>query len=629
MGSLQLLCVFLMTSSVLIQADIDINVATSNQIHKNLNRTSAPCTEFWNFACGGFAKTSEYVDNFEWVEDKFANAMVEFMESHVGDNDTQTPQLIKQMRSYYKACTDDTLKLNLSDPQPVIWRWLRDEEGFLEHGLNGVFFEERVDVATNDSTRRVVQIRMPDQSSRISDLRVLELLRFHDWEYENKMLQLVDKIQKLQDKYREANPVVYTWTYNEIRRQIPIIKWHLIFGKLLGVHHTSKDLDHLLFEVSDVEYLQEAFQFVMDFDRGAKHMYLRVRHLVLIQESEPRVRNPKTCIHHMRAFLPLGVNYLYDRFVYQNREQDSHRLREILDSLKATFGKYLDANRLQFTPNQMAYVRAKLAGIQVKVGNLPEEKSPEFFDKQYESAVFTETSFLGNLIEVLGLRTRLQHTGLLQPGSRLDLHRYYVNDNVIKARTSPFYENERNTITVPMEFLQWPLFDHRQHAIFQHSLLGAVLAHEMNHAFEQEGILFDYSGNESPVGLGIRESQAFQDAIKCAEGTPAVSLKERLADLNGLQLAYDSFFGLAHDSRKWGYRPYAFEQEFKAPQLFLLNYAQFFCGSLPPVIAHDRDDERVNVSVGNLRQFAYDFKCSSHSPVCEMWRPREETAPFE
>ncbi|XP_017125258.1 endothelin-converting enzyme 2 [Drosophila elegans] len=628
MESLLLLCICLITLSPFIQADVDINVATSSQIHKNLNRTSSPCTEFWNFACGGFANASQYVDNFEWVEDQFAMAMVEFMESRVGDNDTQAPQLIKQMRTYYKACTGDTSKLNLNDPPQVVWRWLQEESGmFLEHGLNGVFFDERVDVATNDSTRRVVQISMPDPSSRYSVLRALELLRLHDWKDKQEMLQLMAKLQQLQRKYKEDNPVVYTWTYSEIKRQIPIIKWDILFGQLLGVHHTAKELEHLLFEVSDVEYLREAFQFLMDFESVPRDMYLRVRRLVLIQESEPRERNPRTCIHHMRAFLPLGMNYIYDRFVYQNREQDTQRLVEIMGSLKATFGKYLDANRLQLTPHQLTYVRAKLEGIQLKVGNLPAEKSPEFYDTHYESANFSESSFLGNLIQVLALRTRLQHAGLLKPESRVDLQRYYVNDNVLKARTSPFYENERNTITVPMEFLQFPLFDHRQHAIFQQSLMGAVLGHEMNHAFEQEGILFDASGNESPVGLAIRESQPFREAIECAEGKPAISLKERLADLNGLQLAYDSFFGLHHNSRKLEYRPYAFESEFRAPQLFHLSYAQFFCGSLPPVIAHDRDDERVDVSVDNLRQFAYDFSCPSQSSICEMWRPRGETAP--
>ncbi|XP_033254429.1 neprilysin-1-like [Drosophila miranda] len=233
----------------------------------------------------------------------------------------------------------------------------------------------------------------------------------------------------------------------------------------------------------------------------------------------------------MRALLPLGMNYLYKRYVYRHRDLlDTKQLLLIFDSLKIMFSSYLNANRLQLSAEQLSYVMKKLGAMKRRA---------------------------------LSLRTRLQHDALRLPHSRLDLHLYYVNDDVVKARTSPFYENERNTITVPLIFLQWPLFDSRQHHIFQFSLMGGVLAHELTHAFEQEGILFD---------------------------SLLLSLKERLADLNGLQLAYDTFFGPNHNSQNFEYRPYAFESEFKAPQLFHLSYAQFFCGILPPVLGHDRDD---------------------------------------
>ncbi|XP_016946533.1 endothelin-converting enzyme 2 [Drosophila biarmipes] len=623
MGSLLLLCSCLLASLHFIEAEVDINFTTANQIRKNLNRTTSPCSNFWNFACGGFGNASEYVDNFEWVEDQFASAMVELFESHLGENDTQAPRLIGQMRSYYKACTEDMRTMNATHAPEEVTEWSTDPVNFIQHVFCRIVFDERSGVANNDSMHQVIQLQMPDPSTRYSSLRVLQLLQLNTSLRNHNVVKLVRKLQQLRDRYREENPVVYTWTYSELRQQIPNVPWWHLCNQFLAGQNTSKECDHLSFEVSDRDYIRESSQFFHDFeDYNAKHLYLRLHLYVLLEESQPRERNPKTCIHHMRAFLPLGVNYMYDRFVYQNREKDTFQLMEILANVKATFGKYLEANRLQLTTQQLAYVRAKLEGMQLKVGNLPEEKSPEFYDTHYESANFTTSNFYGNLIQALALRARLQHAGLPNPGSRLDLQRYYVNDNVRKARTSPFYENERNTITVPMEFLQWPLFDHRQHSVFQQSLLGAVLAHEMNHAFEQEGILFDAAGNESPVGLQIRESPAFRDAIRCAERKPYVSLKERLADLNGLQLAYDSFFGLDHDSRKFEYRPYAFEAEFSAPQLFHLSYAQFFCGSLPPVIAHDRDDERVNVSVGNLRQFAYDFKCEeSHLPPCEMWRP--------
>ncbi|XP_033254427.1 neprilysin-1-like [Drosophila miranda] len=238
---------------------------------------------------------------------------------------------------------------------------------------------------------------------------------------------------------------------------------------------------------------------------------------------------------------------MYKRYVYRHRDLlDTKQLLLIFYSLKIMFSSYLNANRLQLSAEQLSYVMKKMGAMKLRA---------------------------------LSLRTRLQHDALRLPHSRLDLHLYYVNDDVVKARTSPFYENERNTITVPLIFLQWPLFDSRQHHIFQFSLMGGVLAHELTHAFEQEGILFD------SLLCGIADSRD--------EGLPErhqMPLKERLADLNGLQLAYDTFFGPNHNSQNFEYRPYAFESEFKAPQLFHLSYAQFFCGILPPVLGHDRDD---------------------------------------
>jgi len=142
-----------MASLHFIEAEVDINLATVNQIHKNLNKTASPCSNFWNFACGGFESASEYVDNFEWVEDQFASAMVELMESRVGENDNQAPRLIEQMRSYYKACTEDTRKLNYTHPPEEFIEWSEDLDNSIKHGLSGLVFDERIGVGLGGGLR--------------------------------------------------------------------------------------------------------------------------------------------------------------------------------------------------------------------------------------------------------------------------------------------------------------------------------------------------------------------------------------------------------------------------------------------------------------------------------------------
>lgn len=386
---------------------------------------------------------------------------------------------------------------------------------------------------------------------------------------------------------------------------------------------------NLRVEVSDVEYLRELGSLLEETGCSGVGKYSRAQLFNFVKQAVPRPgfsfqQRKSVCVQHMRALLPLGMNYIYDRLVYRTRSQDMRILREIFENLRNTFSKYLKRNRLHLSDKQLDYVREKLIGMQLKLGNLPDPViSDEYFDDHYGTANFSNMHFQHNVWQALRLRTFLQHAPLLQRGAAVSVKHYYVNDDVFRARNAPYFEHERNTLTIPLIFMQWPVFDHRQHSVFQYSLMGFILGHEMTHAFEQEGILFDANGNESPLGLRIRQIPRFQSALQCARQTPTASLKERIADLNGLQLAYDAFFGLAHDSQKFEYRPYAFEQQFLAPQLFHLNFAQFFCGRLPPAIGYDMDDVRVNEAERNLHQFSIDFKCRAQSQLidCEMWRP--------
>lgn len=444
-------------------------------------------------------------------------------------------------------------------------------------------------------------------------------------DYDSQQLEL--KLRALHLKYHnEEEPPLYSWSLTELKSQISEIDWETYFEELLDSKLHGGDI---FVEVSDVEYFRELGSELKKIGYAGVGLYLRAQLSNVMKKAAPRIRlsfqeKMSFCVHQMRALLPLGMNYIYDRYVYKTRSQDMRQLREIFDNLQNMFVKYLEMNRLQLSVKQLDYVREKLIKLRFKLGNLPDAlTSDEFFNNHYSSAIFSSTDFQQNVWQALRLRTFLQHNPLLQRGSAVSVEHYYVNDDVFRARNAPYFEHERNTLTIPLIFIQWPFFDHRQHSVFQYSLMGFILSHEMTHAFEQEGILFDAVGNESPLGLRIRQLPRFQSVLQCALQTPTASLKERIADVNGLQLAYDTFFGLGHDSQKFEYQLYPFDKMFQAPQLFHLNFAQFFCGRLPPAIGHDMDDVRVNEAERNLHQFSIDFKCraQSHSIDCEMWRP--------
>ncbi|XP_064540723.1 phosphate-regulating neutral endopeptidase PHEX [Drosophila montana] len=596
----------------LAQSQVDINAATMQNIYANLDARVSPCNNFWAYACGNWS--FNYVDNFELAEETYANAMASVLRDKRLIQRATAPRLLNNMFDYFNACAEyehDELEL----PQELTFNyfeWIRATARLRKYGLNGVFFEESADVAYNDSLRLVVQLKMP-----VIQATYMPILLFRP-----EIQQLERELRELCEKYRREEPLLESWTLSRLKQEIPQIDWQIYFEELLEVEPSDAELR---VEVSDVAYLRALGELLRRCNKTSLELYLRAQFANFAGEVQPswgRAPKDHSCVHHMRALLPLGMNYIYDRYVYRTRSLDTRQLQNIFGSLRSMFGKYLDWNRLKLSPRQLEYLHAKLAGMQLKLGNLP-NATEDFYDRHYASARFSRADFQQNLWQALRLRTRLQHMALLQSGATLQLNHYYVNDDVFKARNAPYFEHERNTLTVPLIFLQWPFYDHRQHAIFQHSLMGFILGHELSHAFEQDGILFDVAGNESPLGLHIRQNSKFEAALQCVLQTPTASLKERLADLNGLQLAYDTFFGLGHDSQRFVHQPFAFEMDFPAPQLFHLNFAQFFCGRLPPAIGHDMDDVRVNEAEQNLHQFSIDFRCRQQSLLssCEMWRP--------
>ncbi|KAM8713056.1 hypothetical protein ACLKA7_013382 [Drosophila subpalustris] len=592
------------------QTPMELNVLTMHNIRANLDRRVEPCTDLWAYACGNWSSSHRQVDNFGLAEEHYARAMAPLLNGGYPRNRMQAPRLMQKMSDYFRACVgNQPRKLELPQELRIgSSDWTVAAARLRKYGVNGVFFDETPDVAYNDSRHHVVQLKMPADLS-------------------SSRTQLGQELLALGEKFRREESLLQSWTLAELKQQIPQINWHNYFKELLDTELNGVDLR---VEVSDVEYLRSVGELLQRSNLTTVEQYLCSRLASLAREAAPlSAGRAASCVHHMRAILPLGMNYIYDQYVYRTRSEDTRQLAEIFGSLRFMFGKYLDANRLRLSPEQLDYVRGKLRGMQLKIGNLPDASTTaHFYDSHYDSANFSSTDFQQNLWQALRLRTHLQHAPLRQPGAALSLMHYYVNDDVFVARNAPYFEPERNRLTVPMIFMQFPLYDHRQHLIFQHSLMGFILAHELSHAFEQDGILFDANGNESPIGLGIRRLATFQTALQCVKRTRTASLKERLADVNGLQLAYDAFFGLFHDSHKLEYRPYAFEREFLAPQLFHLSFAQFFCGRLPPAIGHDMDDVRVNEAARNLHQFAIDFKCrqQSQSPQidCEMWRPGKQ-----
>lgn len=159
MYGLFLICFSLWLS--IAQSLLDINVATADNIHANIDERILPCENFWAHACGNWS--SHYVDNFDIVEERYAQATAPVLATGYLKSGSRAPRLMHQMSVYFNAClTGQENEVIL--PQELLSSdsdWTRYMAKSRKYGLNGVFFDQTTDVAYNDSLRYVVQLRMP------------------------------------------------------------------------------------------------------------------------------------------------------------------------------------------------------------------------------------------------------------------------------------------------------------------------------------------------------------------------------------------------------------------------------------------------------------------------------------
>lgn len=199
-----------------------------------------------------------------------------------------------------------------------------------------------------------------------------------------------------------------------------------------------------------------------------------------------------------------------------------------------------------------------------------------------------------------------------------------------------YHDNPLNVIVFTAGILQPPFFDPTMDDAVNFGLAGAVMGHELSHAFDDKGHLFDGEGNlrnwwtaddaqhyDSRAACFVRQYSAYP-AVDDVKVNGELTLGENIADNGGLQLAQMAFQAAPHSSEKIdGYTP---------EQRFFLGWAQWRCLNVTDQKARQlaRNDEhspgkwRVNGVVSNMPAFAKAYGCKKPDPMvrdeaCRIW----------
>ena len=259
---------------------------------------------------------------------------------------------------------------------------------------------------------------------------------------------------------------------------------------------------------------------------------------------------------------------------------------------------------------------AKLDAMRSKIGY------PDRW-RDYSRLVIGPGSFLPNVLAAQRFEVERQNARV---NGLVDRSEWGMTPPTFNAYHNP----SNNEIVFPAGILQPPLFDLTADEAVNYGAAGAVIGHEMLHAFDDNGRHFDAHGNlrewwtrsdsagfEQRANVVVAQYSGYV-AIDTMHINGRLTLGENLADIGGLLVAYDAWQLAMREQPApasiGGFTP---------DQRFFLAFANFWREKTRPEAErmylvsnpHSPQRWRVNGTVSNLEAFAKAFGCHAGDPM--------------
>ena len=341
----------------------------------------------------------------------------------------------------------------------------------------------------------------------------------------------------------------------------------------------------------------------------------RGRDLAGQQEMRPRWKRGVTAVDDAMGDL-LGQRYVQRHFPPDAKKR-----------IDALIGKLTDAYRSSIdgldwmSDATKAEARDKLSKLAVKIGY------PSKW-KDYSRLTVARDDLVGNVLRSAQLEYQRDLDRLGKP---VDREEWFTTPQTVNA----YYNPTRNDITFPAAILQPPFFDPNADDAVNYGGIGAVIGHEISHAFDDQGRKFDGTGNlrdwwtPQDVQRFTARTQALAAQYSAYEPLPGehingeLTLGENIADLSGLTVARRAYqLSLAG-------RPAPVLDGFTGEQRFFLGWAQVWRGKTrdqdlrSQLLSdpHSPNEFRANGVVSNLPEYyaAFDVK-----PGDKLFRPPDQ-----
>lgn len=307
-------------------------------------------------------------------------------------------------------------------------------------------------------------------------------------------------------------------------------------------------------------------------------------------------------------FSQVAGDYYGEKYFGPQAKADVHHMVEQM--IKVYKGRLTNNQWLSKDTRDKAILKLDKLGIQV---GYP-DKIPALYD---QFKVDEEESLIANLNQLTVTANKELFSRWNKPVDRM---RWEMSAATVNAYYHPF----KNIIVFPAAILQAPFYSLKQSSSQNYGGIGAVIAHEISHAFDNNGSLFDEFGNLNNWWTdedSAHFKQLAQKMIEEFDGIPfagqkvngKLTVSENIADAGGLSCALEAA---------------KTEADFNA-QKFFINWATIwrmkateqYMQLLLSIDVHAPQKLRANIQAENLDDFytAFDIK-----PGDEMYRAPED-----
>lgn len=306
--------------------------------------------------------------------------------------------------------------------------------------------------------------------------------------------------------------------------------------------------------------------------------------------------------------IPFGIYYAKTYFGEENKKEVEKMIEEMIQVYK----ERLESNSW-LERKTIEKALEKLSKIEYMVA-YPEELQPV-----YDHLFIDENkSLVENIFELNAVRNKFSFKKYLEETNP----KYW---SMSPATVNAYYNPMKNHIVFPAAILSYPFYSPKNSSAANFGGIGAVIAHEISHAFDNNGSQFDSDGNlnnwwtENDLA---KFNKKIEHIIRLFDGREVISeqkcngtltASENIADCGGFQCAYEAASRRSDFNRRDFFESWARIWRFKSSDEYIKL--------LLSVDVHAPAKLRANVHLMNSAEFQEEFDITEND---KMYLPKEE-----